>query len=359
MSVGLYIHIPFCRKKCFYCDFFSIESPLIGKMEIEADEYVGSLISQIEHIKQVETIYIGGGTPTVLPDESLENLLGALEKFSAIEQTIEANPESLSLKKLELFRKARINRLSLGLQSSNDALLKKLGRVHNFETFCRAFFLARKAGFENINVDLIYGHPSQTLEDWHKDLNKVLELAPEHISLYPLTVEAGTVFAKNSVKTDDNLQRLMYEKACQMLDKKYAHYEISNWAVEAKESKHNLNYWRGGKYFGVGAGAAGYMDGVRYKNVADIKGYIAKVKDRKSPISEQENIDPSTQAFEKIMLGLRLLNEGVAIKSFDGFRRDTLERFLQNGVLIDDKGFIKIAPNFVFVANSIILEFMP
>ncbi|MDR1951933.1 MAG: radical SAM family heme chaperone HemW [Elusimicrobiota bacterium] len=356
---GLYVHIPFCRKKCFYCDFFSIESLA------QTDRYLEALSAELKNFQneKIETVYIGGGTPSVLEIKQLDNLINLIKTQFDIsvlkEWTIEANPESLCKEKLNLFHTLCIDRLSLGLQSCDDKLLKALGRIHNFDSFCRAFFLAREIGFENISIDLIYGIPNQSLDDWTKDLNKILEFLPDHISLYPLSVEEGTLFYKNSIKTDDNLQRLMYERAREiLLQNGYIHYEISNWSRQAKESMHNSNYWRNLEYIGAGAAAAGYLKGVRYKNCGDIEKYITEIKNTKSAVVEKEKIDAEIYNGEKIILGLRLLKEGVGIENFKGEKEKILRKFLDMKVLVNENGSIKIERDFVFVANSIAAEFV-
>jgi oxygen-independent coproporphyrinogen-3 oxidase len=225
--------------------------------------------------------------------------------------------------------------------------------------FEQAFLEARKAGFDNINVDLIYGIPNQGMESWIKSLDVLSGFNCEHISLYPLTIEEGTVFYQNHVKTDDDLQRDMYELACEFLDKRgYRHYEISNWAYPGKEAVHNSAYWRNEEYVGLGAGAAGYWKRKRYKNYENVDLYIRALRQAQSPLSEMEQIDDEIYACEKIMLGLRLIDEGIKAESFEGKHRDILDKFLERKVVEQKEGMIKIAKEYVFTANAIISEFM-
>jgi len=276
--LGLYIHIPFCRKKCFYCDFFSVKYD-----EYLAEKYVAAIIDHAKAFNSaVDTIYIGGGTPSVLSENQIETLLtGIAEAFNLSqikEFTFELNPESASKEKFKILRKYGVNRVSIGLQSDDDVYLKTIGRIHNFPQFIAALENARNAGFKNINLDLIYGLPGQTLMQWEKTLLNAVSFDCPHISLYPLTVEENTFFYKNNIKTDDGLQKQMYEKACEILSANgFSHYEISNWAKPEKESLHNSNYWRNYQYLALGAGASGYFNGQRYKNTADIEKYIARV----------------------------------------------------------------------------------
>ncbi|MCL2485476.1 MAG: radical SAM family heme chaperone HemW [Endomicrobia bacterium] len=398
--LGLYIHIPFCRQKCFYCDFFSVNYE-----EFLADKYIESVVKHAEAYGQggqgdgdsdqsmvntpvpLTTIYIGGGTPSVLSETQIKTLLSGIASnfnLSGLKEfTFEANPESLTENKLKILKNYGVNRLSLGLQSCNDKYLSLLGRVHNFETFKKVFALSRSAGFDNINIDLIYGFSGQTLNDFQNDLSEMLKFKSEHISLYPLAVEENTVFHKTGVKTNSDTQAEMYEKACEMLQKSgYVHYEISNWSLKGKESLHNSNYWRNYEYIALGAGASGYYNRIRYKNIPDIEKYCRHCEEEtgqgnggidqrvvttpvpltrvKQPIAiEQEYISDDLYETESIMLGLRLLNDGVDIKKFTSNKNiSILKNFLKDKILINDNGKIKLSERHIFISNTVISEFM-
>jgi len=359
---GLYAHIPFCRKKCFYCDFFSEE---YGGSN--ADIYIDALISEalIYGKQRLDTVYIGGGTPSVLSLRQIEKFFRGLDNVfgfagNSSEVTFEMNPESVSPDKLKLLKNCGINRLSIGLQSADTPELKLLGRVHDYDMFKKAFENARKEGFDNINVDLIYGLPGQSIADWSENLKKALLFGSEHISLYPLSVEENTVFYKNAVSVDGDIQRDMYEKASEMLERAgFNHYEISNWAKPGKEAAHNSNYWRNLEYIGIGAGASGYLGGFRYLNIENIKEYSDRVSKGISVKVENDFINDSDRRTEAIILGLRLLKEGVDEELFaHGRTAAVFEDLLKRGLLERDSGRVRLSKNAVFVSNSVLCEFI-
>lgn len=355
--LGLYIHIPFCKQKCFYCDFFSV-----NYNNSLADKYISSIINHSKKYKntKIDTIYIGGGTPSVLSVKQIKTLLENISKIFNInkikEFTFELNPESATKEKLQLLKNLGVNRLSIGLQSVDDKDLKQLGRIHNFKTFSNAFNMAKKAGFENINLDLIYGLPNQTLKEWEKVLKKALKFNSAHISLYPLAIEQDTKFYLNGTSTDDEVQRLMYDKSVKMLEKSnYIHYEISNWAKKGKESIHNSNYWRNFEYIGLGAGACGYYNKTRYKNIANIQKYI----ENPNILQEKELVSSKTKETEAIILGLRLLKEGIDMSKFENKKNiENLKKLLNENILIKNKNIIKIHKNYVYTSNSIFSFFI-
>ncbi|MDR3071228.1 MAG: radical SAM family heme chaperone HemW [Endomicrobium sp.] len=359
--LGLYIHIPFCRQKCFYCDFFSLQYDVFL-----IDKYIDVLTKHIEQFsgKRIHSIYIGGGTPSVLNLGQLQKLLQALEEafdLHAIQEfTIELNPESVSKEKLQLLKNFGINRLSIGLQTVDDKSLRYLGRKHNFEIFCDAYQTARNVGFGNINIDLIYGLPDQTVKDWWKVLEKASSFKSEHLSLYPLTIEKNTPFYESGVVPDDDIQRTMYDVAVEFLGKKeYIHYEISNWAKRDMESFHNMNYWRNFEYLGIGAGACGYFKRERYKNVEDVESYIKSINDDLDVKVEKEYINDELYETERIMLGLRLLDEGIDISCLDNVKhRRALLECLEDKILEEQNNKIKLTKESVFVFNQIILKFI-
>jgi oxygen-independent coproporphyrinogen-3 oxidase len=359
--VGLYIHIPFCRQKCFYCDFFSI------KYDVDlADKYIDSLIRHSQKFKnrKVSSIYIGGGTPSVLSSKQIQKLLLSLSNtfnLSKIKEfTFELNSESTSKEKLIILKEFGVNRLSVGLQSVEDKYLKYLGRIHDLKTFCICYDNAKHEGFDNVNIDLIYGLPNQTVDDWESVLKKILLFNSEHLSLYPLSVEENTVFYKNGIVTDDKLQSEMYEKSVEILEHvEYIHYEISNWAKKNKEALHNTNYWRNLEYIGLGASACGYLKKNRYKNVESIEKYINFIENNTDCTIENEYIDEKFYTAETIMLGLRLLYEGLSIKCFNSPQNKfALLECLKEKTLIQEGNRIKLAKEHVFIFNQIVSKFM-
>ncbi|MCR5702186.1 MAG: radical SAM family heme chaperone HemW [Lachnospiraceae bacterium] len=269
-DLSIYIHIPFCKKKCAYCDFLSFGS-CEGSLQ---KKYVAALCKEILEYKliaddyRVVTIFIGGGTPSYIPSECIGKILDAVRGTFTLaddcEITIEGNPDSLTADKIRAYVDYGINRLSIGLQSANDSMLKNLGRVHNYDQFVAAYSNAREAGFANINVDIMSGLPGESIESYIRTLDKVVKMQPEHISAYSLTVEDGTVLAENeellSLLPSDELDRRQYAQTKMFLRQSgYERYEISNYSKKGYECKHNLRYWTGGEYLGVGLGASSYM----------------------------------------------------------------------------------------------------
>lgn len=306
---SIYIHIPFCRKKCLYCDFCSV-----SLKDALAAQYVEVLCRQIRALRgPFYTIYIGGGTPTVLPITHLERLLNALQKSAHCisEFTVEANPESLDSEKLKLFLRFGVNRISIGVQSFNDAQLTKLGRIHTGIEARQAVLLSRKAGFKNISLDLIFGLPAQTLAQWKNDLKEAVALPVTHISLYSLTYEKGTPLFKKLKNrqivplAEDRAVR-MYDGALAYLSKNgFIRYEISNFSKKGYSCKHNLNYWENNPYVGLGAGAVSYLNGTRERNISDVKKYIARVTSGKAPVVFKEKLSPLQSAQETAAIKIR------------------------------------------------------
>ena len=357
-KLGLYIHIPFCKRKCFYCDFVSV-----AYNEELAEKYISSLIKEIQYCKnnKINTIYIGGGTPSVLTLELLEKLISNVKlcfDISNLEEfTVELNPESTTKEKLKLLYDLGVTRLSFGLQSTKNFHLQQLGRLHDYEKFKQVYNNALETGFNNINIDLMYGIPNQTFEDWQEILNETLKFNSAHISLYPLTVEQGTLFYKQNIKTDGDLQRKMYDSACIILkENNFCHYEISNWAKENKFSHHNKIYWQNNEYIGLGTSAASYYKRYRYKNVADVGKYINLINNNKTCIIEKEYIDDNLYNVETIMLGLRL-EEGVNISLFKD-KKNVLDKFVNEGLLEIKNNNVSLTQKGLFVSNSVISEFV-
>ena len=293
-EIGIYVHIPFCKRKCYYCDFVSYDN----KYE-KIDSYVETVKKEIEDTSNeftknhiVSTIYFGGGTPSFLESKYikllLENIRRNFNVSSNAEITLEVNPGTITEEKLKTYQMCGINRLSIDLQTTNDNLLKKIGRIHTYSEFLSTYNLARKLGFSNINVDLIFSLPDESLDDLKLDLEKIIELSPEHISTYSLIVENGTKIKELIEENADgynlpseDIERQMYWYIKNTLEEKgYRHYEISNFAKEGYESKHNLNCWNQKEYFGFGAAAHSFIDGIRFSNKKILSEYIFNFKSR-------------------------------------------------------------------------------
>ena len=327
-EIGIYVHIPFCKQKCLYCDFVSFD----GIIEKE-EQYIKVLKKEIlENVKKVEndivtTIYIGGGTPSYIESKFIAEILETIKKNYNIKKdaeiTIEVNPGTATKEKLEDYDNIGINRLSIGLQSTNNEILKEIGRIHTYEDFLETYTLAKKVGFKNINVDLMLALPKQTCKDLQKSLEEIITLSPQHISLYSLILEEGTklekLVAKGSIALpEEEIERKMYWNAKKALEENgYIHYEISNFAKEGYESKHNLNCWNQRSYLGFGLAAHSYYNKIRYSNVANIKQYIQSrgiVSSKDSKIIHEIQTKQEEQK-EYMMLGLRKI-EGVSISDF-------------------------------------------
>ena len=326
-ELGIYVHIPFCKKKCYYCDFVSFA----GK-EKDEELYIEALNKEIVLRKEVEdfeitTIYLGGGTPSFINENYIEKILNTIyENYNVsknAEITIEVNPGTVNKKKLEKYKNIGINRLSIGLQTTNDELLSKIGRIHKYEDFFNTYNTAREVGFTNINVDLMLGLPNQTVKDLEESVQKIIELTPEHISLYSLIIEDGTSFQKmldeNKIKLPkETLERKMYWKMKNMLEENgYIHYEISNFAKKGYESKHNLNCWNQKEYLGFGLASHSYLNNIRFCNTSNIEQYIQNIENNKikANIEILEEQTKQDEQKEFMLLGLRKI-EGVSIQEF-------------------------------------------
>ncbi len=372
---GIYIHIPFCIKKCAYCDFNSY--PDIRDMSYSFGKAVISEIKNSPYKnKRIDTVYIGGGTPTCIDENILIDILAAVrESFDvadSAEITVECNPGTADFKKLLALRRAGIDRLSIGCQSADDMLLKKIGRIHTFEDFTNCFFDARRAGFENISVDLMFGLPGQTSGIWRDTLRKITEIGPEHISAYSLKIEEGTPFfemksrGKLSVP-DDDANREMYDTAVELLnDRGYCRYEISNFSKAGFESLHNLIYWTLGEYIGFGAGAHSFAGGRRFSNPLGVSDYIEFVSSGGRAEDGAERESETDLMCEFMFLGLRL-DRGVSEREFKkrfgkdmrGVFKKPLEKHLNvTRALETDGDNIKIRPEYTYVSNLIMSDFI-
>ncbi len=312
---SLYIHIPFCERKCFYCSF-----AVSIAQEHRRDEYVAALSAEAGryHGEHLKTIYLGGGTPSLLTPAQIERLFMMLRQRFVIspdcEITVEANPENLNPEKAKLLFSLGVNRVSLGIQTLNDAYLKYLGRVHDSFKALYAFRDLRAAGFKNINVDLMYSFLQQTPEQIEKDVKAVLDLGSEHVSIYTLTVEEHSKFYVQKIRQqDDHAQAEQYVLVTSLLnDAGMSQYEVSNFSRPGFESKHNINYWQGGNYIGLGMGSHGHLDGRRNWNTSRLADYLKKVQAQESPEEGHEVLSKEARLREALIFGLRM-NTGVIV----------------------------------------------
>ncbi|MCI9050736.1 MAG: oxygen-independent coproporphyrinogen III oxidase [Lachnospiraceae bacterium] len=380
-NLGIYLHIPFCMKKCHYCDFLSAPAD-----ENTKERYIEALKKEIflyrEDLKEniISTIFLGGGTPSLLKEKQIKEILDAIFETYFIKKgaeiTIEANPETLTKEKLKIYKEAGINRLSIGLQSTEEEQLKRLGRIHTYEKFLESYTLAREVGFENINVDLMSALPFQTKEEWEETLRKIVNLnpKPEHISAYSLIIEEGTKFFKIKEQLsfpDEEEDRQMYWKTKEFLEREgYHRYEISNYALPEKESRHNQTYWTLGEYLGLGLGAASYWNGSRFKNTENLQEYFAFFENNMikelSELQKEVHILSKEEKMEEFMfLGLRRM-KGISEKRFlNLFQKDIMEVYrekiekgVQIGVLWRKDGRIGLTERGIDISNMVLTEFL-
>ena len=367
--LGIYIHIPFCVRKCGYCDFLSFPCD-----EEARTRYLAALQEEIkrsgEELKgryQVETVFFGGGTPSILSGEALAGLLdtlrGSYDITGNAEITVECNPGTLDPGKLDVYRRAGVNRLSIGLQSADDAELKLLGRIHTCGDFLESFSYARSAGFDNINVDLIFSLPGQTPEKWAGTLEKISALIPEHISAYSLMIEEGTPFyrrygaggASEALLPDEDTDRQMYAYTGEFLGRNgYERYEISNYAKPGFECRHNLSYWERVDYKGLGLGASSLIDGVRYKNSTDFRAYLggAAGYEEVTVLSENDILE------ERMFLGLRKMS-GVQLDDvLEQTYGDIIGRLIHEGLLSMEDGRIRLTDYGIDISNYVFAQFL-
>lgn len=373
-ELGIYVHIPFCKQKCSYCDFISYcdKNDLIEK-------YIKALKQEIENSSvneyEISTIYIGGGTPSYIESKHISEILKTIkQKYNIsknVEITIEVNPGTATKEKLRDYVEAEINRISIGLQSCDNNLLKMIGRIHTYEDFLSTYKLAREVGFKNINVDLMIGLPNQTLDDVKKSLEEISNLNPEHISVYSLIVEEGTPIEKKIAKgqlklPNEELEREEYWEVKKFLESLgYKHYEISNFAKTGYESKHNLNCWEQKEYLGFGAAAHSYMKKTRYSNTENIEKYINQAMQSEQLHIVHEVQKEEEQKKEYMLLGLRKI-DGVQISSFKNkfgcnpimeFKNE-LNKLTQEGLIEIDLDQIKLTEKGIDLANIVWEEFI-
>lgn len=372
MPSTLYIHIPFCATKCYYCAFttFSFHKE-------QAKEYIAALQMEMTqyspHTSYLKTIFIGGGTPSILSADTLKQLFTNMHRHFQIcpdaEITVECNPGTVDSEKLSVMRKAGVNRLSFGLQAMQDEALHQLGRIHTVDEFLYSYRLAREHGFDNINIDLIFALPQQTMEEWQHTLNETISLEPEHISAYNLVMEESTPFydlwkSGDLVLPSDDLEADMFQWTIETLTShEYTHYEICSFAKPCREVKHNLVYWNNQEYIGLGVGASGYVDGVCYTNIKGIPPYIDALHQHRKPISDSELMTGYAEKAETLMLALRK-REGICLADYEhrfGEKLDvafgeTIEEWMDLGLLEQNETHLRLTQHGLFLANGVFVE---
>lgn len=371
-EISLYIHIPFCKQRCFYCDF-----PTFAGKERFRENYIDALIKEIgEKCSNylIKTIFIGGGTPSYLEENELEKLLIAVSKLNLsdkLEYSMECNPGTVNEDKLKIMKKYGINRISFGLQSCNDELLKKIGRIHTFNEFLENYNLARKVGFDNINVDLMYGLPNLTIQDWKNTLEKICELKPEHVSAYSLIIEEGTAFYKLYEKDKLELPSEDDERIMDKLTKDilkangYHQYEISNFALDGKECEHNKVYWSLDEYIGVGSASSSYIDGYRLVNTSNIKDYIEKISNNISVVIDKYENSIEDEMEEFVFMGLRMVS-GIDLLKFkkkfgvdiNSIYKEVIEKNIKGGLLVVEENKMFLTAKGMELSNSVMSDFI-
>lgn len=375
-STSAYIHIPFCEHICYYCDF--------NKVFLEGqpvDEYIQSLLTEIrltleKHPTKVsETIYIGGGTPTSLTAKQLDVLLTGINRYlpthTTKEFTVEANPGDLTGEKLDVFKAHGVNRLSMGVQTFDDRLLKKIGRKHSVQDVYDTIKLLEKKQFDNVSIDLIYALPGQTLESFRDTLTKALAFDLPHYSMYSLILENKTMFmnwvrqGRLELPTQEAETQMFEEAIIAMAQSGHHQYEISNFAKKGKESMHNLVYWDNEHYYGFGAGASGYLNQKRYKNYGPIQHYMKPLKEQRLPIFETEEISRANQIEEEMFLGLRKI-EGVSLRRFEEKFNQKLTTVYQSVITelqhqklaVLEEDYFRLTPKGLFIGNDVFEKFL-
>lgn len=366
--IGLYVHIPLCKKKCNYCDFCSY-----GESDADwREEYIDAICREISSYSgrgiAIDTVFFGGGTPSLLSVSEFQRITDRIKESFVLskntEFTMEANPGAISREKLYEFVKLGVNRLSIGLQSVHKNELKILGRIHSFDDFKELYRYARECGVRNINVDLMYGIPEQTMDSFGETLDEIINLSPEHISLYGLILEEGTPFYKMKdrlpIPDEDTECDMYYLAAVRLREAGYNHYEISNYSRDGLECRHNLKYWRDNEYIGVGVSAYSYFEGRRFGNSRDISEYLSP--DRAKYLKE-ETVDFENEAYEYVMLRLRL-SEGFLLSDyrqrfncdFLKGREDTIQSLVKAGYLCLSNDRIALTESGFYVSNTILTE---
>ena len=370
-DIGIYIHIPFCVHKCNYCDFNSYAG-----MEDTIEAYFDALIREIRTFSRTrrlsaDTVYLGGGTPSCVDTKYitavLDEIFTSFNIMKESEISMECNPGTVTGRELSALRGAGINRLSIGLQSTDDKMLAALGRIHSLRDFEDCFSAARGAGFDNISADLMYGLPNQTAEHWHKTLERAAAFGAEHLSCYSLKIEEGTPFYTMGVAVpDDDTVADMYADCVEFLGGRgYARYEISNFAKSGFESRHNLKYWRCDDFIGFGAGAYSCMNGSRFSNIGNVDGYIRSVNSKGNAAENTSVLEKSDRMSEFVFLGLRC-EKGIDVREFA--RRfgcdifdvygEPLKKYIKLGFIIHDDPTLRLSHDAFFVSNTILADFV-
>ncbi len=372
---SLYIHIPFCAQKCAYCDFLSFPTDIKTKQN-----YVESLCYEIQAYSvrlkaPIQTIFIGGGTPSVLTLAQLNQIFETIHQYLTVqsdaEVSIEVNPGTVTQAFAKWIEKTPINRVSIGLQSIDAEELKMLGRIHNYDDFLKTYHRLRQANITNINIDLMFGLPNQTNASWEKTLHTVAKLSPEHLSTYSLIIEENTAFddlyTRNQlILPSEEDERRMYHRTKEILKEYgYHRYEISNFAKDGYECQHNLSYWTDKNYIGIGLGAASYIHGARYSNTSDMDNYIKHSSHIDTIRELTDTASKKRRMEEQIFLGLRL-DRGIHLESFnktfdDPFHKEWKEAYvkmLNEGLLMVDEGYLKLTDKGIDVSNYVFQEFL-
>lgn len=370
-ELGVYIHIPFCAKKCIYCDFISFEN----KLNLQS-QYVEKLLEEINNEKElfknykITTIYIGGGTPSIIDEDLIGKILSVIDRESNAEITIELNPGTVTKQKLKKYKDFGINRLSIGLQSTKNEILKQIGRIHTYEKFLESYKYAKEVGYDNINIDLMIGIPNQSIQDIKDSINKIASLKPSHISVYSLIIEPNTpienMINKNLLELpSDEYERMQYAYVKNLLELRgYKHYEISNFAINGKYSKHNINCWEQKEYIGFGVSAHSYINKKRFSNTESLEQYLSEDYKKIKLLQEIQNIEDEQK--EYMLLGLRKI-DGIKIsefkEKFNGqnpiflFKKE-LDKLVKQKLLKVDLDNIKLTRKGLDLANLVWEEFV-
>lgn len=368
--MGLYVHIPFCRRRCAYCDFHS--EAIHSGAPVQA--WLDALDKELRRLPSTfvpDTVFLGGGTPTVLPPDILSGLMDRIRPVAraAIEWTVEANPESVDERKAALLRRAGVDRLSLGVQSFDPRALAFLGRAHTTEDTRRAWKILRAEGFERLGLDLIHGLPVLSDEAQARDVEEAIALEPEHVSCYALSYEPGTPLSLARDRgafavMEDERERAQYDRLCERLaEAGFEQYELSNFARPGGACRHNVNYWTGGAYIGIGPAAHSHWNGARWGNVADTQAYIERMRSGAEPFDRVERLEPEAKARESLVMGLRL-TAGVSKTAFreqTGFDLDrlggeALRGLVNDGWLTDEGGRVRLARHARYISNAVFAE---
>ena len=374
--LGLYIHVPFCVQKCNYCDFNSFKIKGNDKKEyLDAIEKEMKLYCDEFKNKQFDSVFFGGGTPSILNIEELKRLVGSVFKNFNIKETaevsMECNPGTINKEKLIHMKELGINRLSIGLQAIQNHHLKYIGRIHSYEEFEKNYLEAKEVGFDNINIDLMYALPNHKKEEWKESLDKIISLNPSHISAYSLILEEGTKLHEmydneEFSLLDEDTDIEMYNYTINKLKENgYNQYEISNYSKEYKECKHNIIYWKCDNYLGLGPGASGYIGDIRYNNISDLNEYNHKISQNIKPIEEETILSEKDKIEEFIFMGLRM-NEGISLKVFkerfnisiEDIYKEPIEKLIASKLLELDKDNLKLTQKGREISNTVFIEFI-